>query len=103
MGKRIFIILMTVVVSSLAASAQRLLPVSVQQFMQERDERHRLAAYGVDATDAFRFVPSRDVDGREVVDAFVVIDNESVLPLLKEMGVIVITLLRDFAKTISTS
>ena len=96
MGKRIFIILMTVVVSSLAASAQRLLPVSVQQFMQERDERHRLATYGVDATDAFRFVPSHDVDGREVVDAFVVIDNESVLPLLKEMGVIVNCLFDGF-------
>ena len=96
MGKRIFIILMTLMVSSLAASAQRLLPVSVQQFMQERDERHRLVAYGVDATDAFRFVPSRDVDGREVVDAFVVIDNESVLPLLKEMGVIVNCLFDGF-------
>ena len=83
------ILLISLIVSPIALSAQQLLPASVQQFMQEREIRQRYASRGVDAVDGFRYVPSHDVNGCEVVDAFVAIDNEMVLPLLKEMGVMV--------------
>ncbi len=69
--------------------AQNLLPISVQQFFQERESRQRLSHLGGTESDFYRYVPSHDVDGREMVDAFVGIDNKGVVPLLEYSGVIV--------------
>ena len=88
--KRTTVLLLLMVASSMIAGAQLLLPPSVQQFLEERELRQRFAARGTDLPSAeLRYVPSREVNGCEMVDAFVAIESETVLPVLREMGVIV--------------
>ena len=90
MRKSLLIITWMIVWGASCCLAQQLLPVSVQQFLQERDTRLRLSKQEYDdCLDFYRYVPSRVIDGREMVDAFVGIDNENVVPLLEQAGVIV--------------
>lgn len=85
MIKNSIIFLATALLCSTTGAAQRLLPVSVSQFLQERSMRQH---NGVQlAADLYRYVPSREIDGCEVVDAFVAIDNTGVITLLEQVGV----------------
>lgn len=65
------------------AQAQRILPVTVRQFLDER-------ALNVGATERFmRFFPPRMVDGKEMVDAFIAVNGDDAIGKLQAAGVIV--------------
>lgn len=86
---RYIIVSALVIVSMMESLAMDLLPVSVQQFLQEREYRQRPAGRGGDESDLYRYVPSRVINGFEMVDAFVGIEYEGVVKLLEQSGVIV--------------
>jgi len=75
---------------SLGCAAQQLMPASVPQFLREREMRlhcdHANPQYN---SDMYRYAPSRNIDGREVVDAFIAIDDQGVIKALEQAGVIV--------------
>lgn len=72
--------------SLVSVHAQRLLPLSVEQYLDERkySERFKLQA---DAQESSRFFPARFIDGCEMVDAFIGIENEAVITQLQAYGV----------------
>ncbi|MBO4804366.1 MAG: S8 family serine peptidase [Muribaculaceae bacterium] len=80
-------LLLMMVVASI--NAQRLLPPSVSQFLEERaysiTYREMMASMGQQSC----FVPPRWIDGEEMVDAFIAIKDEETLQSLQAMGVIV--------------
>lgn len=76
------------------AVAQLLTPKSlhVRQYLDEQATRHRLQAEN--RTEALKslsteFAPPQTINGVEMVDAFIGIDDENVIPVLKSWGVIV--------------
>ena len=66
--------------------AQRLLPLTVEQYLDERSYSERFMSQP-DANESSRFFPSRMIDGREMVDAFIAIENEAVISMLQANGV----------------
>lgn len=93
---RYIIVSAFVIVSTMKGQAMDLLPVSVQQFLQEREYRQRSAGLDGDKSCLYRYVPSRVVNGCEMVDAFVGIEHEGVVKLLEQSGVIVNCLFDGF-------
>lgn len=73
-----------VLLSSFNIQAQSMLPASVRQFLDER-------ALNIRASERYvRFFPPRVVDGKEMVDAFIAIDNDVfAIEQLQAAGVIV--------------
>lgn len=97
MKGKIGLVLALVLLSASAGWAQRLLPSSVQLFLQERaSRRHFAALHTVVCQELYRYVPSRDIDGREMVDAFIGIDNDAAVRSLEQMGVMVNSLFDGF-------
>ena len=76
-------------------SAQRLLPITVEQYLDERSYSDRFMSKA-EARESSRFFPSRIIDGCEMVDAFIAIENESVISLLQAHGVNVNCIFDDF-------
>lgn len=68
----------------LTVDAQRLLPPSVEQFLEQRARCGKLATQ-----DPSPLYPSRMIEGREMVDAFISLDNEAATALLQAAGVVV--------------
>ncbi len=89
MSRKFLVALASALMIVAMGQAQEDLPVSVQRFLQERECRQRFAGRGADEADLYRYVPSRLIGGREMVDAFVGIDHEDVIPALKRAGVMV--------------
>lgn len=83
------------------AQLQHVLPTSVQRFFDERSDRERLLKNNkpVD-TYQYQFASSRMVNGVEMIDAFVDIDNVSAIPILRSHGVIVNSVLDGFVTAI---
>ena len=86
----------------LAGSAQlrQLLPSSVQRYMNERELIQRLSPRNA-ANDLMRahsiFVAPHQVNGVQVIDAFIEFDNEAVLDQARAMGVSVNSVFDGFA------
>jgi len=71
------------------ARAQGELPISVRQFLQERSTRQQVIRQGIEPPGQYRYVPSRLIGGREMIDAFVGIDNADAVTLLERAGAII--------------
>lgn len=81
---RVIAIAALMLLCSRAAAAQSLLPVSVRQFLDE-------CITGTSARPPFArvYMPPRVVDGRQMIDAFIAIRDESAIALLQSHGVAV--------------
>ena len=85
-----FIALLTLVASF--AQLQDAFPGSIRQFLNERDDIQRLKSYAQPyalQTYNSQFAPPQMINGIEMVDAFIDIDNASAIPALKSHGVII--------------
>ena len=80
------------------AQLQNFLPVSVQRFIDERADRERLLNTNPYVAESFRpqFCPPRIINGTEMVDAFVDIEDKTAIDLLRQHGVIVNCEFDDF-------
>ena len=78
------------------AQLQDVLPVTVQRFFEERSDRERISKIGHDNAISSQFAPSRMINGTEMVDAFIDIENKDVIKTLKAQGVIVNCEFGDF-------
>ena len=80
MVKKTMITLCMLALVSISIQAQHVLPATVRQYLSER-------ALGEQGTVLSRFASSHMVDGREMVDCFIAIDNEGIIPRLRMAGV----------------
>ena len=80
MVKKMMITLCMLALTSISIQAQYVLPTTVRQYLNER-------ALGEQETVVSRFASSRVVDGREMIDCFIAIDNEGIIPSLRMAGV----------------
>lgn len=92
--KRIFLITSAILTLAIGFAQMRstLLPSSVQEFLNERNETQRLLKANNTKALSMRssmYAPPRMINGVEMVDAYIDIDNEGVISTLKEAGVIV--------------
>ena len=78
------------------AQLQDILPVTVQRFFEERSDRERIMKIGRVNDISSQFAPSRMINGTEMVDAFIDIENKDVIRSLKAQGVIVNCEFGDF-------
>ena len=82
----VFLLMLTVGI----VNAQNVLPASVQDFLDEYAYIKTLKAQPKNSIQfESRYVPPRMVDGQEMVEAFIAIDNEAVIQVLQGAGVIV--------------
>ena len=95
--RRLFFFGLLMSLMTLSNYAQGLLPVTVQQYLNERNysERYKasLKADGI----CSQFVSPKEVDGIEVIDAFIAYDNELTISRLQAAGVIINSLFDGFA------
>lgn len=79
------------------AQLQNVFPLSIQRFMDERSDRERmLSAPGMASTPMCQYAQPRMVNGVEMVEAFIDIDNSSAVEKLRSHGVIVKSEFDDF-------
>lgn len=74
------------------AMAQAVVPLSVQQFLEEQSYRESTVSFSFPSM----YVSPRVVDGREMVDAFIAIRHEGVIQALQSEGVTVNCLFDGF-------
>ncbi len=91
MRKVFYLFALFVLLCSANGLAQRVLPSSVQDFFEEQmwSGKSGMNQYN-------RYVSPRLIDGVEMVDAFIAIDNERTLDALESQGVIVNSLFDGF-------
>ena len=95
--RRLFLLGLLVSVVTLVNRAQGLLPVTVQQFLNEQNYSERYKA-SLRADNIYsQYVSPRVVDGVELVDAFIAYDSEMTIPRLQAAGVIINSLFDGFA------
>ena len=89
-------LLATIAILTLAigfAQLSEMLPGSVQRFLNERTDQQRLRNMNhsddISSMTSHQFSPSRIINGVEMVDAFIEIDNKGVLNALQAQGVII--------------
>lgn len=92
--RRIFITVITIIsLATAIAQLQSSLPSSVQRFLNDREEGlfnpSRLSRSAIDDAKRSAYAPPYQLNGVEVVDAFIDIADKSVIEALKEQGVIV--------------
>ena len=76
--------LLLVLLLSSIVQAQSILPITVRQFLEERSLNIRSSERFV------RFFPPRMIDGKEMVDAFIAVNNDvDAINQLQAMGVII--------------
>ena len=93
---RLFLLSLLMSLVTFSNLAQGLLPVTVQQFLDEQNysERYKasLDADGINS----QFTSPKLLDGTMVIDAFIAISNEMTIPLLQAAGVYVNSLFDGF-------
>ncbi|MBR6490080.1 MAG: hypothetical protein IKT03_06035, partial [Muribaculaceae bacterium] len=89
MSRKFLVALASALMVVAAGFAQEAMPISVRLFLQERETRQQMTRQGVAPEDLYRFVPSQQMGGREMVDAFVGIDHEDVVALLERAGAVI--------------
>lgn len=90
--KHLLAILTLVMTLTPHLQAQRLLPATVQAFLNDYQYSQRCKnADGSTSSlaGASIYYPARLIDNREMVDAFIAIDNEAIIGMLQSQGVIV--------------
>ena len=85
--KKSLVIALLLVMLPHIAMGQSMLPASVAKFMQERERTERFKFLPKELQIPTRYVPARMIDGHEMVEAFIAISNEGVIPLLQNKGV----------------
>ena len=97
-----FLLAIIAILTIAAGFAQlcEVLPISVQRFFDERDNQQRLIrmnhADAIPSLAPSQFAPTRTINGVEMVDAFIGIENSGVLNVLQAQGVIINCNLEDF-------
>lgn len=73
------------------AQLQNVFPISVQRFMDERSDREHLLKTNPDLAGSYKslYCAPRMINGIEMVDAFIDIDNSAAINTLKKQGVII--------------
>lgn len=90
MGNRfIASVLALILLASFNVQAQRVLPATVKQFLDERSFISHLGQSRDVADCCSRFFPPRMVDGTEMVDAFIAITGDGAIGELQAAGVII--------------
>lgn len=82
MIKKVMITMAMLTLTILSIHAQHMLPATVRQYLNER-------SLGEHGTAVSRFAHTRIVDGREMIDCFIAIDNQEAINRLRNAGVIV--------------
>ncbi len=85
MNLKLLFLALSLLVTIFSSNAQRMLPTSVQQFLAEQTYSERFRLIGPES----RYTPPRVVDGVDMVDAFIALDDESLIGSLQKSGVIV--------------
>ena len=85
--RKCYLSLLVLLFAASAAWGQRSLPVSVQQFINDRTWGGHFMPSSPLMGHLSAFVPARIVDGVEMVDAFIAVDNKSVVDALISEGV----------------
>ena len=80
MVRKTIITVCLLALAHIGIQAQHVLPATVRQYLNER-------ALGEHETAVSRFASSRMVEGQEMVDCFIAIDNEGIIPRLQMAGV----------------
>ena len=75
--------------TTLDSQAQRLLPLTVKQFLDEQAFNNHLGSSQRAIDQYSRFFPPRMVNGQEMVDAFIAITDDTALDKLQAAGVII--------------
>lgn len=90
MKRTIFAIIALLTLLAGFAQLQHMLPISIQRFMDEREDRQRLMKSNR-PVDSYKpqFASPYMKNGVEMVDAFIDIDNPGIIPVLRSHGVIV--------------
>lgn len=96
MKKVIIFSILSLMLPLLAMAHQRQVPVTVQQFLDERAYTERVKAALPRITTFNRYVAPQMIDGQEMVDAFIAIENDNTLSSLQQQGVIVNCLFDGF-------
>ena len=96
--RKVLTIAIFVTAAVLAASAQSLLPSTVQQFLDDYQYCKRIAGKSDPAMmiETSQFFPARMIDGQEMVDVFIAFKNSAVIPMLQSQGVFVNSVFDDF-------
>ena len=101
MKKRVILVtiaLLTLMVGF--AQLRGVFSLSVNRFLDERDDHERLMRFDRTGTAAeaypSQFAPTRMINGKEMIDAFIGIDNKAVISTLRAHGVIVNCEFDDF-------
>lgn len=82
------LLFISIILSASMATAQNLLPASVQEFMDEREFIERInPQQSSNSLYQSRFVPPRTIDGQSMVEAFIGIRGTDVISTLKRNGV----------------
>ena len=82
MTKKPIIMVTMLALAIFSIQAQHLLPSTVRQYLNER-------SLGENGTAISRFAQSRIIEGREMIDCFISIDNQEAISRLRNAGVIV--------------
>ena len=82
MAKKLIITAVMLTLAIFSIQAQHVLPATVRQYLNER-------SLGEQGTSLSRFAHSRVIDGQELIDCFIAIDNDAVIARLQQYGVIV--------------
>lgn len=96
MKKISLICILLVAISGFKASGQRLLPVTVQQFLDEQSFSDNFKSMQRANGERSRFVSPRSVDGIPMIDAFIAIDGEQTLSMLQNAGVVINSMFDGF-------
>lgn len=91
-------LLFTIVIAlaTFGMNAQRMLPVTVQQFLDEQSYSEQFKSMLAASGQQSRFVSPQMIDGTLMVDAFISIDGEHAMTLLNGAGVIINSLFDGF-------
>lgn len=87
--KRLSISIALILMALFSIQAQRLLPLSVEQFLDERACSDRFKSSLAADGPSSRFFPTRMIDGCEMVDAFIGLKNPAAISSLQALGVVV--------------
>lgn len=94
--KKLSCLCLLILTAAFNIQSQSLLPVSVQQFLDEQSYSEQYRALMSDDSDFFQYVSPRLQDGIEVIDAFIEVDSRFTINRLMDSGVIINSLFDGF-------
>lgn len=94
--RKLIIFLQLLLLPLVAMAQQRVVPVSVQQFLDEKTCSDRLKALLPGITLFNHYASPRIIDGQEMIDAFIAIDGDRTMHALEREGVMINCLFDGF-------